>query len=181
MKFLSVAATALLAAALDSALGGEIANPARQENYDSGEMHMMIMGNKRHSFDIHRGTGAYNSSAYPKITKYSPCVDGMAAGQFRCKNVDLAYFASHADLGSITGEGSSSWGWTSPDGREFIIVAQVAILNPYFVYYNLQVDRLINISRPTVLHSLKYYPMVTWTILGDFPNRALPKSGVVCS
>ncbi|KAH8151813.1 uncharacterized protein LAJ45_03804 [Morchella importuna] len=124
MKFLSVAATALLAAALDSALGGEIANPARQENYDSGEMHMMIMGNKRHSFDIHRETGAYNSSAYPKITKYSPCVDGMAAGQFRCKNVDLAYFASHADLGSITGEGSSSWGWTSPDGREFIIVAQ---------------------------------------------------------
>lgn len=181
MKFLSVAATALLAAALDSALGREIANPARQENYDSGEMHMMIMGNKRHSFDIHRETGAYNSSAYPKITEYSPCVDGMAAGQFRCKNVDLAYFASHADLGSTTGEGSSSWGWTSPDGREFIIVAQVTIhLNPYSVCKP-QVDRLINVSRPTALPSLKYYPMVTWTILGDFPNRALPKSGVVCS
>lgn len=33
-------------------------------------------------------------------------------------------FKSHADLGSATGEGSSTWGWTSPEGREFIAVAQ---------------------------------------------------------
>lgn len=35
----------------------------------------------------------------------------------------MYHFRSHADLGS-TGEGSSSWGWTSEDGREFVAVAQ---------------------------------------------------------
>lgn len=35
--------------------------------------------------------------------------------------MDLYSFASHADLGAPTGEGSSAWGWTDPEsGREFI-------------------------------------------------------------
>jgi hypothetical protein len=38
--------------------------------------------------------------------------------------VDLYNFKSHASLGSKVGEGSSSWGWTSPDGREFIAIGQ---------------------------------------------------------
>lgn len=38
--------------------------------------------------------------------------------------IDFYDFKSHADLGSSTGEGSSTWGWTSPDGREFIAIAQ---------------------------------------------------------
>jgi hypothetical protein len=38
--------------------------------------------------------------------------------------IDLYSFKSHADLGSVAGEGSSSWGWTSPEGREFIAIAQ---------------------------------------------------------
>ena len=33
-------------------------------------------------------------------------------------------FKSHADLGSPNGEGASSWGWTSPDGRELVAIAQ---------------------------------------------------------
>jgi hypothetical protein len=33
-------------------------------------------------------------------------------------------FKSHSDLGSKMGEGSSSWGWTSPEGREFIALGQ---------------------------------------------------------
>ena len=33
-------------------------------------------------------------------------------------------FKSHADLGSNDGEGSSSWGWTSADGREFVAIGQ---------------------------------------------------------
>ncbi len=37
---------------------------------------------------------------------------------------DLYHFLSHADLGSTTGEGSSSWGWTSHDGREFVAIGQ---------------------------------------------------------
>lgn len=36
---------------------------------------------------------------------------------------DLYHFLAHADLGSA-GRGSSSWGWTSDDGREFIAIGQ---------------------------------------------------------
>ena len=38
--------------------------------------------------------------------------------------MDLYDFKSHADLGSWAGEGSSSWGWTSDDGREFVAIGQ---------------------------------------------------------
>jgi hypothetical protein len=38
--------------------------------------------------------------------------------------IDLMHFKSHADLGSRVGEGSSSWGWTSPEGREFVALGQ---------------------------------------------------------
>lgn len=38
--------------------------------------------------------------------------------------IDFYDFKSHADLGSATGEGSSTWGWVSPEGREFIAIAQ---------------------------------------------------------
>jgi hypothetical protein len=38
--------------------------------------------------------------------------------------IDLLHFKSHADLGSKVGEGSSSWGWTAPDGREFVALGQ---------------------------------------------------------
>lgn len=124
MKFLQVAPAVLLAC-LDSVLGREIPNPARHAYYDVGDMHMRIMGEKRGTFAAQRNLGAYNSSQYARITTYSPCVNGISAGEFRCKNIDLAYFASHAELGSKTGEGSSSWGWTSTTGREFIIIAQV--------------------------------------------------------
>lgn len=39
--------------------------------------------------------------------------------------MDLYHFKSHISLGSASvGRGSSSWGWTSPDGREFVAVGQ---------------------------------------------------------
>lgn len=37
---------------------------------------------------------------------------------------DLYHFLPHSALGSETGEGSSSWGWTSSDGREFVAIGQ---------------------------------------------------------
>ncbi len=43
---------------------------------------------------------------------------------FKCNKVDYYDFVSHADLGSTTGEGSSSWGWTHHEGREFAVIAQ---------------------------------------------------------
>lgn len=36
----------------------------------------------------------------------------------------LIDFKNHADMGSFTGEGSSTWGWTSSDDREFVAVGQ---------------------------------------------------------
>jgi hypothetical protein len=107
------------------AFAREIPDPPVQDIYASGEVHMTIMSNKYASFDKHRASGAYNSTQYQKITQYTPCQNGKA-GEFRCKNIDLSYFVSHAELGSTTGEGSSTWGWTSPDGREIIIIAQVS-------------------------------------------------------
>jgi choice-of-anchor B domain-containing protein len=39
-------------------------------------------------------------------------------------SIDLYSFLSHADLGSWGGRGSSSWGWTSADGREIVAIGQ---------------------------------------------------------
>lgn len=107
-------------------LGKEIPNPPRQEKYDSGLVHETLMSKKRAAFSKHERMGAFNAKKWPKINKPTPCVNGKA-GEFRCENIDLWYFASHADLGSATGQGSSSWGWTY-GGREFIIIAQVCYL-----------------------------------------------------
>lgn len=70
------------------------------------------------------------SSQYPELSNV-PCVDGLAVAiegdannTFRCNSLDLVHFLSHDDLGSNGGEGSSSWGWTSDDGREFIAIGQ---------------------------------------------------------
>ncbi|PVH98897.1 hypothetical protein DM02DRAFT_595339 [Periconia macrospinosa] len=40
------------------------------------------------------------------------------------KMIDLYHFLSHAQLGSNSARGSSSWGWTSEDGREFVAIGQ---------------------------------------------------------
>lgn len=59
------------------------------------------------------------------------CVNGQAVvvpgdrlQTFRCGNLDLQDFKSHSELGSRSGSGSSSWGWTSPEGREFGAIGQ---------------------------------------------------------
>jgi hypothetical protein len=38
--------------------------------------------------------------------------------------MDLYDFVNHADMGGPEGQGSSSWGWTARNGREFGIVGQ---------------------------------------------------------
>jgi hypothetical protein len=38
--------------------------------------------------------------------------------------MDMYDFMNHADMGGPEGRGSSSWGWTSRNGREFGIVGQ---------------------------------------------------------
>jgi hypothetical protein len=72
----------------------------------------------------------FNSEQYPELS-YTPCENGFAAAipgdfnnTFRCDNVDLYHFLPHSALGSNAGHGSSSWGWTSEDGREFVALGQ---------------------------------------------------------
>jgi hypothetical protein len=62
---------------------------------------------------------------------YTPCENGFVAAipgdrnnTFRCSNIDLYHFLSHADLGSDFARGSSSWGWTADCGREFVAIGQ---------------------------------------------------------
>lgn len=101
------------------------------ELYDSGLVHMELMSMKHATFARQRAHGAYDSTQYKRGAGPIKCVDGFAdvipgdaMNKFKCKNIDYYDFRSHADLGSATGEGSSSWGWTSSDGREFVAIGQ---------------------------------------------------------
>ncbi|KAJ8457310.1 hypothetical protein ONZ45_g18361 [Pleurotus djamor] len=112
----------LILAALTSVIAKEIPNPPRLFEYESGRVHQSIM-DKKHAFWAERqAAGAYNTTAHRAITTFTPCVNGRA-GEFKCSNIDLYSFYSHAELGSAAGQGSSSWGWVY-QGREFIVIAQ---------------------------------------------------------
>ena len=102
------------------------------ELYDSGVMHERIMSEKFQQWDKHASLRASSAAEgeYPEL-HFAQCRDGKSVPFrdqkdffFRCKNVNLHHFLPHSALGSTTGQGSSSWGWTSEDGREFAIIAQ---------------------------------------------------------
>ncbi|KAH6677080.1 hypothetical protein B0J14DRAFT_615399 [Halenospora varia] len=100
-----------------------------KSQYDTGIVHNAIMAKKHETWDRQRAAGAMESTQYPTLD-YVPCKDGLATAipgdannTFRCSNIDLYHFMSHASLNS-TGEGSSSWGWTSESGREFVAIGQ---------------------------------------------------------
>lgn len=104
------------------------------ELYASGIMHERIMDTKMSFWNSRREEGVFDPSQYKSLSAevdVVPCVDGKAVldaadplYQFTCSGLDLYDFKSHFDLGSTTGEGAGSWGWTSPDGREFVAIAQ---------------------------------------------------------
>ncbi|KAI8724346.1 hypothetical protein NCS52_00003500 [Fusarium sp. LHS14.1] len=98
--------------------------------YDSGVVHNNLMALKNEEWVRQEEAGAFQSEQYPKLG-YARCVDGFAEAikgdrnnTFACHNADLHSFLSHAALGSTGGRGSSSWGWTSDDGREFVAIGQ---------------------------------------------------------
>ncbi|KAH6685949.1 hypothetical protein F5X68DRAFT_241299 [Plectosphaerella plurivora] len=100
------------------------------ELYESGEIHNSIMADKLANWKKAEEAGIFDSAQYPELG-YTKCVNGWAeaipgdpSNTFRCNNVDLYSFVSHAALGDSLGEGSSSWGWTSDDGREFVAIGQ---------------------------------------------------------
>ncbi|USW56143.1 hypothetical protein Slin15195_G094620 [Septoria linicola] len=141
---------ALLATA---ALGREVAmaeNSAEisKEMYESGEVHKSLKAAKLAAWSKVEAAGVFNAAQYPELG-YTKCVNNFAEAikgdrnnTFRCQNMgeymsykaldpvltvtlaDLYHFLNHADLGDPSGEGSSSWGWTSDTGREFVAIGQ---------------------------------------------------------
>ncbi|KAK3708293.1 hypothetical protein LTR37_011558 [Vermiconidia calcicola] len=110
-------------------------------DYGSGFVHQKIMGMKHDIWARDRAAGLHAPDRYPSLHNQRDgarqrsdsvkCRNGQAVVEpgnanqtFRCKNMDLYDFKSHADLGSSEGEGSSSWGWTSADGRQFGAIGQ---------------------------------------------------------
>ncbi|RYP56104.1 hypothetical protein DL769_009975 [Monosporascus sp. CRB-8-3] len=122
---------AALAALVATTFGKEMAKDPKRaaELYDSGLMHEMIMSKKESFWARERKAGIYTQD-WPEL-HFAQCRDGKAVpfrdqptNFYRCNNVNLHHFLSHKALGSAVGEGSSSWGWVSDDGREFAIIAQ---------------------------------------------------------
>ncbi|KAL7626161.1 hypothetical protein AAE478_002931 [Parahypoxylon ruwenzoriense] len=131
------ALNAIAVAALSSCALGKEMPPDEQlaaEIFDSGIRHEHIMSTKMAYWDSRREQGLFDSSQYKSMdaaVDVITCVDGIAAlvagdplYTFKCSGLDLYDFKSHADLGSNGGEGAGSWGWTSPDGRELVAIAQ---------------------------------------------------------
>ncbi|KAH7041484.1 uncharacterized protein B0I36DRAFT_235364 [Microdochium trichocladiopsis] len=114
----------------------EIAPDAQRsaELYQSGLMHQKIMMHKESFWADRAAEGLFAPEQYESMEAADTvvrCVNGVAKlkandplYQFKCSGLDLYDFRSHADLGSRTGQGAGSWGWTSPDGREFIAISQ---------------------------------------------------------
>ncbi|KAH7561514.1 hypothetical protein BM1_02618 [Bipolaris maydis] len=95
--------------------------------YDSGIRHENNMALKKESWAKQEAAGMYNSAQFAEVKNKVECINGTAITDtdvFKCKNIDLLHFLSHAELGSTRGVGSSSWGWTSDDGREFVAIGQ---------------------------------------------------------
>ncbi|KAI1465250.1 uncharacterized protein F4812DRAFT_137753 [Daldinia caldariorum] len=128
---------AIALAALSSFAAGKELPPDDKlaaEIFDSGLRHEHIMSTKMAYWDSRREQGLFDSTRYKSMdasVDVVPCVNGIAklhAGDplytFKCSKLDLYDFKSHVDLGSNNGEGAGSWGWTSPDGREFVAIAQ---------------------------------------------------------
>lgn len=74
--------------------------------------------------------------------------------------IDLYDFKSHVDLGSEMGEGSDTFGWVSPSGREFVAICQsdgtaFAEISPAgkLVY----LGRLPSFVNPSIWHDVKTY------------------------
>jgi hypothetical protein len=125
----SLAVTALAALAMGKETPKNETRAA--ELYDNGLMHEMIMEEKFKQWD--RSAELRLASAAEPLAElhFAQCRDGKVVPfrdqpdfSFRCKNINLHHFLPHSAFGSATGQGSSSWGWTSDDGREFAIIAQ---------------------------------------------------------
>lgn len=129
MRFSTLLAVSLPALAAAKELPKDQVKAAKI--YDTGIKHMNNIALKEETFARQEAAGAYAAEQYISLDGPMPCVNGKveaipgnATYTFKCNNIDLYHFLSHAELGSSEGQGSSSWGWTSPNGREFIAIGQ---------------------------------------------------------
>ncbi|KAF7187689.1 hypothetical protein HII31_11028 [Pseudocercospora fuligena] len=122
MKFSAIATLALAPVALAA---------YSEQDYESGRVHNDHMAEKMKQWSAKRAAGEYDSRKWSgwKGSRIQ-CKNGVAVAKkddplqtFRCKDIDMYDFKSHAELGSNNGEGSGSWGWTYR-GREFAAVGQ---------------------------------------------------------
>ncbi|RDI79626.1 hypothetical protein Vi05172_g10372 [Venturia inaequalis] len=165
LPFFLVALSALVFGP-DSALARNNAAFSAQM-YQSGAVMEKIMSTKMKFWTELQEAGRFNSSMYPQIDEFVSCengyvtaVPGDASSTFRCNNVDLYHFRSHESLGSKQGQGSSSWGWTSPEGREFVALGQAD--GAAFVEINkkgkmLYLGRLPQYSTPGIWREIRGY------------------------
>ncbi|KAK3401513.1 hypothetical protein B0T20DRAFT_116352 [Sordaria brevicollis] len=131
----SIFAIAASLASLASAKEKPVDMRLKAELYENGARHEHIMALKHQTWAEMDAAGVFNSKQYKKFPShkldYVPCVKGYASYipgdakyTFKCNNLDLYDFKTHAELGSGSGRGAGSWGWTSPKGREFVAIAQ---------------------------------------------------------
>ncbi|EGX91500.1 hypothetical protein CCM_05658 [Cordyceps militaris CM01] len=121
------AATLVLAglAAGFVAPGGKVAFSAQQLAASSAPNAVSmatLKGIKIQQREDDRAAGLFDVDRYA-ATGAAPCVSGKA-GEYSCRNVNLAGFLRHQDMGSVEREGNDVWAWTSSTGREFGLVGQ---------------------------------------------------------
>jgi hypothetical protein len=141
--------------------------------YTSGNAHETIMANKHKLWAKHGTKGEYESAKYIGTRKKTSWVNGKA-GEFRCNKVDLLDFQSHAELGSATGQGISSWGWVE-NGREFAIREATIYLRLecLLTFY------IIKLRKPVVQYSPRSPRRAIFliSVVCPTPQAAKPKSG----
>ncbi|KNG45109.1 hypothetical protein DDE82_003134 [Stemphylium lycopersici] len=106
------------------------------QQYASGEVMDLMMSGKEAAWAKQRAAGNYDNKKWMGFSKKRTeknkikCKHGRIEAvandpdqTYKCKNIDLYDFKTHAELGDAVGEGSGSWGWTS-HGREFIAIGQ---------------------------------------------------------
>lgn len=92
---------------------------ANVDDYTSGKVHMMMMDGMTAVVegiraDVVRATGIFDPlEGLEAITEYTPCIDGYAGTKvnstFMCRNLDLASFTPHGDMGSVAQVGNDIW------------------------------------------------------------------------
>ncbi|KAF8477083.1 hypothetical protein BDZ91DRAFT_757660 [Kalaharituber pfeilii] len=110
-----------------------------------------------------RDLGVFKSKLYSRLSSFQPCKNGKSGRgkgkeSFKCNKIDMTAFISHEDMGSETREGNDVWGWTSPDGREFVAVGQTdgtAFLEVRFDGYLDYLGRLPTQTEPSIWRDIK--------------------------